>query len=123
MAQAVKCYRMSAKGKTRPEAFQALALYAKRQGNTNTAISLYEAMAKRGEQPVLAYQALAKLAEHQLRNPLQALHYTRQALLFLAEPTLPGSEAVQSERIALQYRYARLLRKQDSQLSTQEELP
>jgi tetratricopeptide (TPR) repeat protein len=111
--QAVKCYRLSVKSGARPEAFQALALHEKRQGHTGNAIRLYEAMARRGEEPARAYEALAKLCEHQTGDLQQALHYTRQALLFLAEPTLSSGNAVQSERIALQYRYARLLRKQE----------
>ena len=112
-AQAVKCYRLSARGtETRGRAFQALAVHEKRNARADNAIRLYEAMAKRGEDPAMAYEALAKLAEHQKKDLSQALHYTRQGLLFLAEPTLCVNEAVQSRRIALQYRYARLLRKQ-----------
>ena len=114
-AQAVKCYRLSAKGATRSEAFQALAAHEKRQLHPEKASRLYEVMVKRGDDPALAYEALAKLAEHQQKNIRQALHYTRQALLFLAEPSLYGNGAVQSNRIALQYRYARLLRKQEKE--------
>jgi len=60
---------------------------------------------------VAACEGLAKLYEHQLNDPEQALVYTRQALLLLSEPSLMESEAVQSSRNALQYRYARLRRK------------
>ena len=60
--------------------------------------------------------ALAKLYEHQLKNIPQALLYTRQALLQLAEPGLTDGEAVQSKRNALQYRYARLRRIMNSGL-------
>lgn len=114
MAESKKCYRLSAKGSVRAQAFHALASQEKRQGHENNAIRLYSAMARRGDNAVLAYEALAKLAEHQKRDVQQALHYTRQALLFLAEPALYESDTVQSQRIALQYRYARLLRKQEN---------
>ena len=50
-------------------------------------------------------------AYHRMRKPEQALHYTRQALLLLAEPALMKNDAVQEQKIALQYRYARLRRK------------
>ena len=114
-AQAVKCYRLSVRGNsTRPYALQALAVHEKRQNHTDNAIRLYTSMAKRGDDPVLAYEALAKLSEHKKNDVQQALHYTRQALLFLAEPSLSQNEAVQSRQSALQYRYARLLRKQAS---------
>ena len=112
-ADAVKCYRLSAKGTTRPQALNALAICEKKKGHPENAIRLYAAMARCSDDPAVAYEALAKLAEHQKKDILQALHYTRQALLFLAEPKLFPDEAVQSRRIALQYRYARLLRKKD----------
>lgn len=109
--RAVKCYRLCARGGTRAEAYRALAQNEKRQGNADAAVKLYQAMARRGDDPAFAYEALAKLYEHQRRNPEQALHYTRQALLLLSEPSLLNGEAVQERRIALQYRYARLRRK------------
>ncbi len=121
--QALKCYRLSAKGSTWAEAFEAMASHEKRKGNAKNAMRLYQAMAKRGEHVVFAYEALAKLCEHQTGDLRQALHYTRQALLFLAEPSLFPTEAVQSQRIALQYRYARLLRKEEKYTSHQEENP
>ena len=68
-------------------------------------------MLERGDDHVFAYEALAKLYEHQFRNPEQALHYVRQALLLLAEPKLHKDEAVQEKQNDLQYRYARLRRK------------
>ncbi len=110
--QAVKCYRLCAHGATRPEAFQALALHEKRQGKADNAIRLYTAMLRRGDDPVQACQALAKLYEHGKRDIEKALHYTRQGLLLLSEPSLSLDGAVQEQRNALQYRYARLRRKQ-----------
>ena len=74
-------------------------------------VKLYSAMLSRREDTVEVCVALAKLYEHQLGDSRQALLYTRQALLILAEPGLALDEAVQSQRNALQYRYARLRRK------------
>lgn len=109
--KASKCYRLCARGDTRAEAFRALAVTNRRLGNTDAAIRLYQAMIQRGDDRINAYEALAKLYEHQKRDPEQALHYTRQALLMLSEPGLFDREAVQERQIALQYRYARLRRK------------
>ncbi len=114
LPKAMKCYRLCAKGATRAPAYNALAQNAKRQGNVQAAVRLYQAMARRGDDPVEAYEALAKLYEHRLSDPGQALHYTRQALLLLSEPGLFRSEAVQNRQIALQYRYARLRRRLSS---------
>ena len=69
-----------------------------------------------------ACEALAKLYEHQLRNPEQALVYTRQGLLLLSEPCLNRGEAVQSQKNALQYRYARLRHKLANEVKPQEDL-
>ncbi|MCI5846099.1 MAG: ribonuclease H-like domain-containing protein [Clostridiales bacterium] len=109
---AVKCYRLLSKGSLRAQGFAALARDARRQGQTDAAVKLYQAMLRRGEQPVESCEALAKLYEHQLKDPAQAISYTRQALLILSEPTLHSRDkAVQEKQIALQYRYARLRRK------------
>ncbi|NLV59409.1 MAG: hypothetical protein GXY67_11680, partial [Clostridiales bacterium] len=54
--------------------------------------------------------------EHQYKDIPRALHYTRQALLALSEPSLFPDASIQEKRIALQYRYARLLRKQGKQI-------
>lgn len=116
--RANKCYRMCAKGETRAEAFRALSINAKRQGQTETAIKLCKAMLSRGDDPIYAYEALAKLYEHQLRQPEQALHYTRQALLMLAEPSLVWDEQMQEKQLALKHRYQRLRRKLTSQNSS-----
>lgn len=110
-AKAKKCFRLAAKSSHRNTAYSALAEQEKREGNAERAIKLYSAMLAHGDNPVSACIGLAKLYEHQLRDPQQALVYTRQALLLLSEPNLKGSEAVQSQRNALQYRYTRLRRK------------
>lgn len=111
-AQAAKCYRLCAKGATRPEAFAALASQSKRLGKVEQALRLYSAMLSRGDRPAQAAEALAKLYEHQVKDVSKALHFTRQALLALSEPSLCPDATIQKQRIALQYRYARLLKKQ-----------
>ncbi len=110
-AKARKCYRMAAQGARRADAYAAMAVAEKRSGHTDRAVRLYSAMLAHGDEPVLACEGLAKLYEHRLKDPEQALVYTRQALLLLSEPGLSQSEAVQLKRNALQYRYARLRRR------------
>jgi len=114
--QAAKCYRLCARGCTRPEAFAALASQSKRLGKVENAVRLYSVMLARGDQPAQAGEALAKIYEHQYKDIPRALHYTRQALLALSEPSLFPDASIQEKRIALQYRYARLLRKQGKQI-------
>jgi tetratricopeptide (TPR) repeat protein len=111
LSRATKCYRLCAKGDTRSQAYRAMSINAKRQGDCATAVKLCRAMLSRGDDPVYAYEALAKLCEHQLHDPEQAMHYTRQALLHLAEPTLTRSEETLARQEALKHRYARLRRK------------
>ncbi|MFH1880884.1 MAG: ribonuclease H-like domain-containing protein [Bacillota bacterium] len=110
-AKAKKCYRLSARAGLRKPAFHALAVQEKREGRADRAVKLYTAMLSRNEDAVDVCVALAKLYEHQLKDVPQALLYTRQALLILAEPGIAIGEAVQSKRNALQYRYVRLRRK------------
>lgn len=109
--KAMKCYRLCEGGSFRAQATRAMAVHEKREGQYRAAAKLLETMLERGDDPVFAYEALAKLYEHQFRNPEQALHYVRQALLLLAEPKLHKDEAVQEKQNELQYRYARLRRK------------
>lgn len=109
--RATKCYRLCAKGETRAQAFRAMSINAKRQGQTETAYKLCKAMLTRGDDPIYAYEALAKLCEHQMHDPEQAMHYTRQALLMLAEPALKRTEELVEKQAALKLRYARLRRK------------
>lgn len=111
LSRATKCYRLCAKGATRSEAYRAMSVNAKRQGQTDTAIKLCKAMLSHGDDPVYAYEALAKLYEHQLRQPEEALHYTRQALLMLAEPNLARDDGIREKQESLKRRYARLRRK------------
>jgi len=111
MEKAKKCYRMSAREGLWTPSFHALAAQEKREGHAQRAVKLYTAMLRREEDTVDACIALAKLHEHQLKDCKQALLYTRQALLTLAEPGLTIDPTVQDKRNALQYRYVRLRRK------------
>ena len=121
--KAKKCYRLAAQGGKTAQAYSALAMQEKREGQATRAVRLYTALLARNEEPVAACEALAKLYEHQLRNPEQALVYTRQGLLLLSEPRLNRGEAVQSQQNALQYRYARLRRKLANEVKPQEDVP
>jgi tetratricopeptide (TPR) repeat protein len=109
--KAKKCFRLSARDGFRKPAFRALAEQEKREGHADRALKLYTAMLNRGEDTVNVCIALAKLCEHQMKDVKQALFYTRQALLILAEPGLSLDDAVQTRRNALQCRYVRLRRK------------
>ena len=109
--KAIRCYRLSAAGSMRPQAFQALARIEKSAGHTEAAVKLYQTMLRQGDDPVFACEALAKLYEHQLRDIPGALSYTRQALLLLSEPSLFRDETSQEKQNMLQYRYSRLRRK------------
>ena len=122
-AKAKTCYRLAARDGTRASAFAALAAREKREGRAERSARRYATMLARGDKPVEACEALAKLFEHQLGSPEQALVYTRQALLLLSEPALAAGEAVQSRRNALQYRYARLRRILAGEAKRQEDEP
>ncbi len=121
VSKAKKCYRLAAGNGRRTEAFSALAAQEKREGRAESAAKLYAAMLARGEEPAAACEGLAKLYEHQLRDPEKALAYVRQALLLLSEPRLENGEAVQMMRNRLQYRYARLRGKIARQSAPQED--
>ena len=73
-------------------------------------------MIRLGEGWITPYEELAKLYEHQERDIDAALDMTRRALMLLAEPRSSHTgERVQAAKNALQYRYARLKRKQEKQ--------
>ena len=108
---AERCYAHVVAGSCRVRAGQALHRLYRRQGRAQDALRLLEEMAASGAGGTFPYVEMAKLYEHRLHNPAQALTYTRQALLLLSEPGLFRSEAVQARQVALQYRYARLRRR------------
>ena len=72
-------------------------------------------MIRLGEGWITPYEELAKIYEHQDRDINAALDVTRRGLALLAEPSLHAPETVQAAKNALQYRYARLKRKQEKQ--------
>lgn len=109
-----KCYRLLSRGSMWDAAFDSLAVQEKREGHTDRAIRLYEAMLRRGEQAPKACEALAKLYEHQKKDIATALSYTRLGLMLLSETRLTADETVQEMQKALQYRYTRLRRKMRS---------
>lgn len=109
--RAMHCYRLSTHTPMRTDAYAAMARMEKRSGHHGAALGLYQAMLAHGDDPVAACEGLAKLYEHQRRDPQTALSYTRKALLLLAEPSLIPSKADQQRRADLQRRYARLRRK------------
>lgn len=109
--RAMHCYRLSARTPMRTDAYAAMARMEKRSGHPDAALGLYQAMLAHGDDPIAACEELAKLYEHQRRDPQTALSYTRKALLLLAEPSLLPAEADQQRRADLQHRYARLRRK------------
>lgn len=109
--KAARCYRLCTGSPMQGDAFKALSRMEKQEGNYHASVLLLETMLREGNDRVYACEALAKLYEHQLRDVDKALSYTRQALLYLAEPTLRQDETVQERKNALQYRYTRLRRK------------
>lgn len=113
--KAMHCYRLSAGHGMFSASFEAMARLEKRNGNCAAAIKLYQTMLAKGKEPITACEALAKLYEHQLKDPAGAASYTRQALLLLSEPALFQDGSVQERQKALQYRYARLRRKLSDQ--------
>lgn len=109
---AVRCFRLIQSGRMRTAGHWHLSAAYKRMGNPSSAIQVWEEMVAHREGGHAPYVELAKYYEHQARDVDQALHYTRQAILRLGEPTLlPEDETVQLARSALQYRYDRLIKK------------
>lgn len=109
--KAMRCYRLSAKGDMLSPSLQAMARIEKSSGHTEAAVRLYETMLQQGRDPVIACEALAKLYEHQLKDPAGAAAYTRQALLLLSEPSLCPNPCFKEQQEALQHRYRRLSKK------------
>lgn len=109
--KAMRCYRLSAKGDMLSPSLQAMARMEKSSGHTEAAVKLYETMLQQGRDSVIACEALAKLYEHQLKDPAGAAAYTRQALLLLSEPSLSPTPCLKEQQEALQHRYRRLSKK------------
>ena len=105
--EARRCYRL-ATGKMKTPGQLRLARSYRRAGDRNQAREIWQAMVIRHEGGVEPYIELAKHYEHVEKDIPAALEMTRRALMLLAEPSLLDSEAVQTTRNALQYRYDRL---------------
>ena len=105
-------YRLLCDTPLRAQGWYALAVNAKRNGHYDEAIQDLEEMLQSGQNQVVALEALAKLWEHQKRDCVRAMDYTRQALLLLSEPGLRDfdPEKIQFQK-DLQKRYDRLRRK------------
>ena len=108
-------YRLAARGLTRASSYRRLAHSYRRAGEGTEACALWREMIRLGEGWVEPYVELAKYYEHTTRDIDAALEITRQALCRIAEPCLRPPQAVQEAKNALQYRYARLKRKQEKQ--------
>ena len=115
LEQARRCYRLAARGLTRASSYRRLAHSYRRAGEGTEACALWREMIRLGEGWVEPYVELAKYYEHTARDIDAALEITRQALCRVAEPSLRPPQAVQDTKNALQYRYARLKRKQEKQ--------
>lgn len=111
--QARRCYRLASRGLTRASSHKQLALSYRRTGEYAQAKAAWLEMIRLGEGWIEPYVELAKLYEHRERDIDAACEITRRALILLAEPGLHPPQAVQEAKNALQYRYARLRRKQD----------
>ena len=105
--EARRCYRL-ATGKMKTPGQLRLARSYRRAGDRNQAREIWQTMVIRREGGVEPYIELAKHYEHVEKDIPAALEMTRRALVMLAEPSLLDSEAVQTTRNALQYRYDRL---------------
>lgn len=106
--EARRLYRLSMGGKMRTQGQLRLAASYRRSGDRSNAREIWQAMVIRHEGGVTPYIELAKHYEHVEKDIPAALEMTRRALMFLAEPTLLDSSAVQETRNEVQYRYDRL---------------
>lgn len=106
-----KCYHLCIEGKMSAAAHSTLGQSFRHTKEIEEAIQAYTRMAHNCQGGILPYVELAKLYEHQRRDPLQALEYTKKALFLLSGPSLCPIPSLQEAQNALQYRYMRLLRK------------
>lgn len=107
------CFRAAGAGQPRQVAMAArtlLALSHRRDRQFTEAEGVYKEMIARGEGGVAPYVELAKIAEHQRRDPALALAHTEAALERLAFRERLGGEAGE-EAAGLHLRRARLLRR------------
>ncbi len=110
--EARRVYRLVPYGRMHADSQLHLAHSHRREGDTETAKTVYMNMIARKEGGAEPYLALAKHYEHVEHDLDKAIEMTRLALVQLAEPTLLESSSVQDMRNALQYRYDRLIARQ-----------
>ena len=103
-AQAHRCYRAADQGAMSRLSRLTLADSLRRQREYGQAASVYERMIAQGQGSTETYVALAKLFEHRLNRPQEALRLTRRAMLICP----PGDDG---QMEALQKRLRRLNRK------------
>ncbi|MDD2648865.1 MAG: ribonuclease H-like domain-containing protein [Eubacteriales bacterium] len=112
-----KCYQLATRGTLCLRAGSLLAASYRRQKEYREAEKTLLMLVNRGEGGETTMIELAKLYEHKLRDLDSAEKYTLMALNHLSEPSLFPREGVQETQNALQYRYARIKRKQRSKRS------
>ncbi len=89
-----------------------LARLHKRNGNWKQAVQLWKNVLREGRFQVEPYEELAKFYEHHVRDNKKALHFTNEALRYLAIlEKLNRAHAWRSSKFALEYRRNRLERK------------
>ena len=89
----------------------ALAMSYRRSGEKEKAAAVWREMIAERRGGAAPYVELAKYEEHTRRNIPAALALTEKALALLSEPALRENGTVQEQKIELQYRRQRLLRK------------
>lgn len=104
-SEARTCFRMADRGALSPLSREQLALSLKKEGDWEGAAKVYRMMIRDRQGRVKPYIALAKLCEHQLGDPQQALRVTLDALRICDK----RDENMIPE---LKKRYMRLIRKQ-----------
>lgn len=96
------CYRLADRGGMSVQSRSSLAENLRRAKCYDQAAELYKRMISSGQGGLKPYIALAKLYEHRLKNPKEALKITYRALSIAAERNAP-------ELQELQKRYKRLI--------------
>ncbi len=117
--EARRCWKLVPAGRMRAASRLQLARSWRQAGDRAEAKAVWEEMIRRREGGVTPYIELAKHYEHVERDLEKALDLTRRAMALAAEPSLFSDETVQETQNALQYRYARLRRKQARQSAGQ----
>ena len=109
--EARRCWELVRPGSLHAQSCLRLAQSLRRTGETDRAVAIWRQMTEDREGGVIPWIELAKYYEHTARDPAEALACTRQAMVLLAEPSLVPDSSIQSQKNAIQYRYARLRRK------------